>query len=115
LDLSELTRRVAALAPRVIDLARQGDPAARRIVDEAVKRLIDLVRATVCRLDAFEGARHRRLVCAGGLLAGDGDLYRPFSEAFGRRRRLRIEVIRLSEPASLGALALGEEEWGRKD
>ncbi len=48
-----------------------------------------------------------KLVCAGGLFAGDEAFYRAFLAQL--RRREAFDPVRLTDPPALGALALGEE------
>lgn len=98
----ELKRRVAALAPLVLDCAKCGEAAARLIFEEAVKELSYLIKTVAARLNRIEEANERSVVCAGGLFEHPADLAGALARA-----NPEVRIIRLSEPASLGALNLG--------
>ena len=64
---------------------------------------------TEVELGSHASAKERiSLVCAGGLLTSDKDFYEQFVLQL-RRKRDVFDPVRLNEPASLGALALGQE------
>jgi hypothetical protein len=52
--------------------------------------------------------RRIELVCSGGLFLNHTDFYEAFDFQL-RRKRDFFRPVRLTEPASLGAMALGEE------
>jgi len=94
--------QVAALAPHVLNAAREGEVVARRAVDQAASELVELV-ATLAR--AFPGTGPIPVAVAGGLLLP----HSPLAVAFGQRladgvKRARLVVDRI-DPA-LGALKL---------
>ncbi len=125
---------VSSLYPLVAEHAAAGDQSAKQALLLAVGHLIQHVLAAETHLfrmeneelididtetrdesvtqaeDAAGIAPKRRipLVCAGGLLIGDQNFYETFVFQL-RRKRDVFTPIRLAEPASLGALALGRE------
>ncbi|MCE5229299.1 hypothetical protein LLG95_06840 [bacterium] len=109
LDRAAFTRETAALAPTVMTLCDNGDRAAGRIIDQAIQSLIEHVLAVAKRLDQMDRTPGlHKLVCAGGLFTGMDSFFARFRSVLNAERRL-FEVIRLTDPPSLGALALGEE------
>ncbi len=94
--------QVAALAPHVLNAAREGEVVARRAVDQAASELVDLV-ATLAR--AFPGTGPIPVAVAGGLLLP----HSPLAAAFGQRladgvKRALLVADRI-DPA-VGALRL---------
>ncbi len=73
-------RKVADLAPLVMELAAQDDAAARTIIDQAADELVDLVRGAWKRLDL--GCCEVGLV--GGALRWEGELAGAVVEKLGR-------------------------------
>jgi len=97
--------QVAALAPHVLNAAREGEVVARRAVDQAAAELVELV-ATLA--SAFPGTGPIPVAVAGGLLLP----HSPLAAAFGQRladevKRARLVADRI-DPA-LGALKLAAE------
>ncbi len=123
-DRSAFTRETAAIAPLVIELADAGDRVARQILSRAMDLLVGQVLAVSRRLDQIElepEATHpvcndmkgherpaRPLVCAGGLFANRDSFYEGFGQTLNCHPRA-FSMIRLREPATLGALELGRE------
>jgi N-acetylglucosamine kinase-like BadF-type ATPase len=100
--MSEPPVRLARLAPLVADSARDGDPVAAAILDEAA----ELLAATVRTLRPRPG---ERLVGTGGLLGPDGPLtarLAPHLDALG----LRTDW---TEDGRCGAVALARIAYGR--
>jgi len=83
--------RIAALAPRVLAVAEEGDRMARGIMDRAVGDLVELVKAVAERLAIrspdTEGSASRGLPVAlhGGLVGRDGPLRLPLRTALEAR------------------------------
>jgi N-acetylglucosamine kinase-like BadF-type ATPase len=118
-DDASFKRHVAALTPLVFGLAQQNDPAACRIIRQAQSHLVDQVLTAVRRLDrlkaeadATAAASPWAIVCAGGLFEQNEDFYQALASRIERHDG-RLQGVRLREPASLGALALGEESSDR--
>lgn len=108
-DADSYKRNVAALAPVVIGLARQSDPAALRLMRQAQAHLKSHLLAIAGRLDALEEkAEPRTVVCSGGLFEQSDDMIQALAPAMARREP-PLTLVRLSDPASLGALHLGVE------
>lgn len=108
-DADQFKRRVAALTPRVLNLSRQGEAAARRLFRRALGHLENHIMAVARRLDELEGrAPARTVVCAGGLFEQSAEISEALAPAAARRQP-PLRLVRLGEPASLGALHLGEE------
>lgn len=108
LDRAVLTRETAALAPVVMSLCDDGDRVAGRIVDQAIQMLIEHVLAVARRLDRIERAPRHILVCAGGLFSGNDAFFAKFRNVLNAEGHL-FDVVRLTDPPSLGAMALGED------
>lgn len=135
LTREEFKRRTATLYPVVAELAADGDQAARRIILNGVTCLVEHAitgRKVLLRLEreALQGAKtevhastdddndteeteieassRTKLVCAGGLFSGDPKFFETFIHQL-RRQKDAFECVLLTQPASLGALALGEE------
>lgn len=56
IDRAAVTKIVSGLAVRVLQAAYEGDRIARKLVEETVEELVDLVRAVLVRMDAVETA-----------------------------------------------------------
>jgi N-acetylglucosamine kinase-like BadF-type ATPase len=103
--------QVAALAPHVLNAAREGEMVAQRIIEEAAGELSHLVRALSRH---FSDTEDVRLATAGGLL-------RPGSPLLAAlRARLNTDVPRArfadvsgSVDAPVGALRLAADLFGR--
>ncbi len=97
--------QVAALAPHVLNAAREGEVVARRAVDEAASELVELVEALVRH---FPATGTVAVAVAGGLLLPQSPLAAAFRErlALGLKRA-RIVADRI-DPA-IGALKLAAE------
>lgn len=107
-DRALLTRETAALAPVVLSLCADGDRVACRIIDHAIQMLIEHVLAVARRLDRIERTPRHTLVCAGGLFSGNDSFFARFRNVLNAEGHL-FNIMRLTEPAALGAMALGEE------
>lgn len=119
-DADQFKRTLAGLTPLVLDLARQDDPAARRIVRLAQAHLAAHVLTAARRLDQLEmetpapksaaptPQEPRVVVCAGGVFDYGPEFLSALDSRLGAGGA-RLQVTQLQEPASLGALALGEE------
>jgi len=98
-------QQVAALAPHVLNAAREGEVVARRTVDEAAGELVDLVDRLARH---FPGAGPVPVAIAGGLLLPQS----PLTAAFRQRLAAGIKRARLKpdriDPA-VGALQLAAE------
>jgi N-acetylglucosamine kinase-like BadF-type ATPase len=101
-------QQTARLFPAVASLAVGGDAACVAILDSARQHLLQHIEAVLAKMDEAERAAVDRLVCAGGVFANNEGFYMAFGEQF-QAAFPSLEAIRLLEPASLGALALGEE------
>lgn len=109
LDADQFKRRVATIAPVVFRLAAAGDSGARRIFRLAVAQLRVLIFTIARRLDEMEmRPSARTVVCAGGLFEHFDAFYEALT-ASAERRQPPLTLVRLQEPASLGALHLGLE------
>lgn len=103
--------QVAALAPHVVNAAREGETVAQRIIEEGAAELTQLVRALIRHFPPEEDIR---IATAGGLL-------RPGSPLFAAlRARLSADVPRAhfaevsgSVDAPVGALRMAAELFGR--
>lgn len=80
-------RKIAALAPSVIEAADDGDPAARRLADEAAA---SLAAAVLAARRECGPERPSRVTLSGGLLGGNGPLR---ERAADRLRGLGLEVL----------------------
>ena len=97
----QTVRRIAALAPRVLNLARKGNPLARELVNEAQQHLSDLVVQAAGRLHF----RNRVPVSWGGSLLNNPAFRAGFLRALRRRgRRYRISPPRLSPVSAIAGL-----------
>ncbi|MCL5269644.1 MAG: hypothetical protein M1457_03600 [bacterium] len=123
----ELKRIVAALAPRIVDHARDGEVACQRLIDQAIGHLGNHVFSVARQLDCLEretetaptrgggltppagepALRPRTLVCAGGMFEHSDWIYERFRERIAHGGP--FTVVRLDQPSALGALILGEE------
>ena len=103
---------VAALAPVVIQLAREDDPVSTRITKDAIEHLIRHVETLIVKLDrmvsAEEAQLHRQVVCAGGLFEHVPGFFEMFEERLNQGDK-GLKAVRLTAPAALGALELGTE------
>lgn len=134
----EFKNQTASLVPIVAEQAELGDEAAQETISLGIGFLIQHVIAAQNILARFEkdsqfeeGSREQSealgggiatggpsdetpsssqldLVCAGGLFAGSEQFYQSFVQEL-RGRSGTLNPVRLTESASLGALALGEE------
>ncbi|HYL21077.1 MAG TPA: BadF/BadG/BcrA/BcrD ATPase family protein [Gemmatimonadales bacterium] len=97
--------QVAALAPHVLNAAREGEGVARRAVDEAAGELVELV-ATLSR--HFAGSAPVAVAVAGGLLLPQSPLSAAFRERLAAAfKRARLVPDRID--AAVGALKLAAE------
>src|SRR5213594_3649727 len=97
--------QVAALAPHVLNAAREGEVVARSAVEDAARELIALV---VALLPHFPGTAPVSVATAGGLLVAQA----PLAEAFRTRlaaesKRARLVTTRVDTP--VGALQLAAQ------
>ena len=97
--------QVAALAPHVLNAAREGEVVARQVVGDAAAELVDLVAALARH---FPGSGPVTVALAGGLLLP----HSPLTAAFQARltadlKRARLVPDRID--AALGALRLAAE------
>ena len=102
------TRQVAGLAPLALELAGQGDPVCREIRDRALQHLAAHARVAAERIGPAASDKGTKLVCAGGLFENHPPFFGRFAELI-RECAPSLEPVRLSQPASLGALWLGVE------
>jgi hypothetical protein len=130
---AEFKTAVAALYPVVAAQAAEGDATAKQALLLGIGHLIQHVLAAAGRIEEHEkkqiisadtqthdvditymegeDIRPKRkfdLVCAGGLFTGDKDFYDTFVFQL-KRKKDNFRPIRLLEPASLGALLLGQD------
>ena len=97
--------QMAALAPHVLNAAREGEVVARRAVDDAARELVDLV-AVLAR--HFPGTSPIPVATAGGLLLPQSPLTAAFREQLGAAlKRARLLTDRV-DPA-VGALKMAAE------
>ncbi len=101
-------QQTATLFPAVATLADEGDAASLEILDSARGQLLQHVEAVLSRMEDDERAALDRIVCAGGVFAHNETFYEAFLDQL-RETFPSLEATCLTEPASLGALALGEE------
>ncbi len=97
--------QMAALAPHVLNAAREGEGVARQAVDEAARELVELVAVLVRH---FPGTEPVAVAIAGGLLLPQSPLTAAFRERLGvalKRARLVPDKI----DAAVGALKLAAE------
>ena len=97
--------QMAALAPHVLNAAREGEGVARQAVDDAARELVELVAVLV---RYFPGTAPVPVAVAGGLLLAQS----PLTAAFGTRlgtalKRARLVPDRID--SALGALRLAAE------
>jgi N-acetylglucosamine kinase-like BadF-type ATPase len=94
--------QVAALAPHVLNAAREGETVAQRAVDDAARELVELVRALERH---FPGSGPLPVAMSGALLGPQSPLARAFRERLAATvRRARLVPTRVDPP--LGALKL---------
>jgi N-acetylglucosamine kinase-like BadF-type ATPase len=97
--------QVAALAPHVLNAAREGEVVARRAVDDAARELVELVVALARH---FPGSGPLPVAIAGRLLLPQSPLTQAFRQRLGTElKRARLVPHRI-DPA-LGALKLAAE------
>jgi N-acetylglucosamine kinase-like BadF-type ATPase len=97
--------QVAALAPHVLNAAREGEAVARRALDDAAGELVELVAALERH---FPGSGPVPVALAGGLLL----VQSPLTHAFRQRLATQLKRARLVPTqidAALGALKLAAE------
>jgi len=97
--------QMAALAPHVLNAAREGEGVARQAVDDAARELVELVAVLV---RYFPGTAPVPVAVAGGLLLPQS----PLTAAFGTRLRTALKRARLVPDridSALGALRLAAE------
>jgi N-acetylglucosamine kinase-like BadF-type ATPase len=97
--------QVAALAPTLLNAARDAVPAAQHIVADAAAELVELVRVVEAMFPPDDGIR---VATAGGLLVQGSPLY----DAFSERLAIALPQVRISEHVvdpPLGALRLAAE------
>lgn len=94
--------QIAALAPHVLNAAREGEAVARRAVDDAARELVELVRALERH---FPGSGPLPVAMSGALLAPHSPVTAAFRERLAATvRRARLVPTRVDPP--LGALQL---------
>ncbi|HXF95464.1 MAG TPA: BadF/BadG/BcrA/BcrD ATPase family protein, partial [Gemmatimonadales bacterium] len=99
-SVSASPAQIAALAPQLLAAARDGEPVARRVVEEAAAELTTLVTAL---LRHFPGAEPVPVATMGGLLDPDS----PLTAALGRALRDRAPRARwVDRPVDPPAAAL---------
>ena len=100
--------QMAALAPHVLNAAREGEGVARQAVDDAARELVDLAAALARH---FPGTEPVPVALAGGLLLPQSPLTAAFSERLGTAlKRARLVPDRID--SALGALRLAAELGG---
>ena len=100
--------QMAALAPHVLNAAREGEGVARQAVDDAARELVDLA-AILAR--HFPGTGAVPVAIAGGLLLPQSPLTAAFRERLGNAlKRARLVPDRID--SALGALKLAAELGG---
>ena len=95
---------MAALAPHVVNAAREGEAVARQAVDDAARELVELVSVLARH---FPGTGPVAVALAGGLLLPQSPLTAAFRERLGatlKRARLVPDKI----DSAVGALRLAE-------
>ena len=96
--------QMAALAPHVVNAAREGEAVARQAVDDAARELVELVSVLARH---FPGTGPVAVALAGGLLLPQSPLTAAFRERLGatlKRARLVPDKI----DSAVGALRLAE-------
>ena len=102
--------QVAALAPHVLNAAREGEMVAQRIIEEAAGELSHLVRALSRH---FSGTEDFRIATAGGLLRPGSPLIAALRARLGADvPRARFAEVSGSVDAPVGALRLAAELFG---
>ncbi|MFF4500755.1 N-acetylglucosamine kinase [Streptomyces sp. NPDC001401] len=101
--MAEPPTRLARFAPLVAEAARDKDPAAQAILDQAVVQLADTIAA-------LEPRRGERVVATGGLLGPDG----PLTVALSARLQSRGLSLDWVADGCRGAVALARLESGRR-
>ena len=100
--------QMAALAPHVLNAAREGEGVARQAVDDAARELVDLADALARH---FPGTEPVPVALAGGLLLPQSPLTAAFRERLGTAlKRARLVPGRID--SALGALRLAAELGG---
>ena len=100
--------QMAALAPHVLNAAREGEGVARQAVDDAARELVDLAVALARH---FPGTEPVPVALAGGLLLPQSPLTAAFRERLGTAlKRARLVPDRID--SALGALRLAAELGG---
>jgi len=100
--------QMAALAPHVLNAAREGEGLARQAVDDAARELVELA-ATLAR--HFPGTGPVPVAIAGGLLLPQSPLTTAFRERLGTAlKRARLVPDRID--SAVGALKLAAELGG---
>jgi len=103
--------QVAALAPHVLNAAREGEIVAQRIVEEAAGALSQLVQALGRR---FKGNDDFRIATAGGLLRPGSPLLAAFrTRVAAEIPRARFTEVGGSVDAPVGALRMAAELFGK--
>lgn len=103
--------QVAALAPHVLNAAREGEMVAQRIVEEAAGELSQLVQALARH---FSGSDEFRLATAGGLLRPGSPLLAAFRARLGAEDpRAHFVDAGGSVDAPVGALRMAADLFGK--
>jgi glucosamine kinase len=103
--------QVAALAPHVLNAAREGETVAQRIIEEAAGELCDLVRALSRH---FTGSGEFEIATAGGLLRPGSPLLAAFRARLATAvPRARPADVSGAVDAPVGALRLAARLLGR--
>jgi N-acetylmuramic acid 6-phosphate etherase len=99
--------QVAALAPHVLNAAREGETVAQRIIQEAAGELCNLVQALSRQ---FSGTESFRVATAGGLLRSGSPLLAALRTRLGTDvPRARFADLTAAVDAPVGALRLAAE------
>ena len=100
--------QMAALAPHVLNAAREGEGVARQAVEDAARELVELAAALARH---FPGTEPVPVALAGGLLLPQSPLTAAFRERLGTAlKRARLVPDRID--SALGALRLAAELGG---
>ncbi|PYO96141.1 MAG: hypothetical protein DMD60_11510 [Gemmatimonadetes bacterium] len=97
--------QMAALAPHVLNAAREGEGVARQAVDDAARELVELVGVLVRH---FPGTGPVPVALAGGLLLTQSPLTAAFRERLGAALK-RARLVPDRTDSALGALRLAAE------
>jgi len=99
---------VASFAPIVVELAREGDPVARRVLRSAVEHMEELVEAGLARMRIL-GCGRGPVAIVGGFAEGVRELV---DELLRKLESRGVETVRSCAPQDCGALAYALYEHG---